>query len=86
VSRDPIPKLSCFNCNGNHNLRDCQLPRNQANINKNRKEFAAKNNTGVRYHLSEDQKFHDMIPGKLSPKLRQALGLKDNQLPIHIYR
>jgi len=86
VSRDPIPKLSCFNCNGNHNLRDCQLPRNQANINKNRKEFAAKNNTGVRYHLSEDQKFHHMMPGKLSSKLRQALGLKDNQLPIHIYR
>jgi len=67
-------------------MRDCQLPRNQANINKNRKEFAAKNNTGVRYHLSEDQKFNHVIPGKLSSKLRQALGLKDDELPIHTYR
>ncbi|EZA56879.1 Zinc finger CCHC domain-containing protein 8-like protein [Ooceraea biroi] len=83
---DCVPKLNCFNCNGNHNMRDCPLPRNQANINKNRKEFVAKNNSGVRYHLSDDQRFSHMIPGQLSSKLRQALGLKDNQLPVHIYQ
>ncbi|KYN12559.1 Zinc finger CCHC domain-containing protein 8 like protein [Trachymyrmex cornetzi] len=84
--KDYIPRLSCFNCDGNHNLRDCPLPRNQSNINKKRKEFASKHNTGVRYHLSEDQKFSHMVPGQLSQKLRKALGLKDNQLPRHIYR
>lgn len=84
--KDCAPKLNCFNCNGNHNLRDCPLPKNQTNINKNRKEFAIKNNTGVRYHMSEDQRFSHMIPGQLSHKLRKALGLKDNQLPKHIYR
>ena len=81
-----MPRLSCFNCNGNHNLRDCPLPRNQSNINKKRKEFASKHNMGVRYHLSEDQRFSHMVPGQLSQKLRKALGLKDNQLPRHIYR
>ncbi|XP_011873992.1 PREDICTED: zinc finger CCHC domain-containing protein 8 homolog isoform X2 [Vollenhovia emeryi] len=84
--RDFTPKLNCFNCNGNHNLRDCQLPKNQSNINKNRKEFAMRNNMGVRYHMSEDQRYSHMIPGQLSQKLRDALGVKDNQLPRHIYR
>lgn len=84
--KDFMPKLNCFNCNGNHNLRDCPLPKNQSNINKNRKEFATKYSTGVRYHMSEDQRFGHMIPGQLSQKLRKALGLKDNQLPKHIYR
>lgn len=83
--KDCAPKLNCFNCNGNHNFRDCPLPKNQNNINKNRKEFM-KNNTGVRYHMSEAQRFSHMIPGQLSHKLRKALGLKDNQLPKHIYR
>lgn len=73
---------------GNHSLRDCQLPRNQGNINKNRKEFTTRNNSrlGHRYHLSEEQKFSHMIPGQLSQKLRTALGLKDNDLPKHIYK
>ncbi|XP_020298799.1 zinc finger CCHC domain-containing protein 8 homolog isoform X2 [Pseudomyrmex gracilis] len=85
ISKDAVSKLNCFNCNGNHNMRDCPLPRNQANIKKNRKEFA-KNNIGNRYHMSEDQRFSHIIPGQLSSKLRKALGLKDNQLPRHIYR
>lgn len=79
--------MSCFNCKGNHNLRDCLLPRNYANINKNRKDFTVKYmKSGVRYHLNEEQKFSHIIPGQLSQKLRAALGLKDNELPKHIYR
>lgn len=79
--------MSCFNCGDNHNLRDCQLPRNQANINKNRKDFGIKYmKSGVRYHLNEEQKFSHIIPGQLSQKLRAALGLKNNELPKHIYR
>lgn len=72
---------------GNHSLRNCQLPRNQANINKNRKEFSMRYmRLGVRYHLNEEQKFGHMIPGQLSQNLRAALGLRDNELPKHIYR
>lgn len=67
-------------------MRECPLPKNYANINKNRKEFITKYSAGIRYHMSEDQRFSHMIPGQLSPKLRKALGLKDNQLPKHIYR
>ncbi|KAL0122372.1 hypothetical protein PUN28_007238 [Cardiocondyla obscurior] len=85
TKRSAMPKLNCFNCTGYHNMRDCPLPRNQSVINKNRKEFA-KNSTAARYHVSEDQRFSHMIPGQLSQKLRKALGLKDNQLPKHIYR
>lgn len=67
-------------------MRDCPLPKNHSNISRNRKEFATKYSMGVRYHMSEDQRFSHMIPGQLSQKLRNALGLKDNQLPRHIYR
>ncbi|XP_012528725.2 zinc finger CCHC domain-containing protein 8 homolog [Monomorium pharaonis] len=84
--KDFAPRLNCFNCNGNHVLRDCPLPKNQSNINKNRKEYALKSNMGVRYHTNEDQRFGHMVPGQLSQKLRKALGLKDDELPKHIYR
>lgn len=68
-------------------MRDCPLPKNQSNINKNRKEFATKHGSNnVRYHMSEDQRFSHMVPGQLSQKLRKALGLKNNELPKHVYR
>ncbi|XP_012251506.2 zinc finger CCHC domain-containing protein 8 homolog [Athalia rosae] len=80
------PKLACFNCDGNHNLRDCTERRDYAKVNKNRKIFLA--NQGPRngrYHLDEEQKFGHFTPGKLSKNLRRALGLRDNELPKHIY-
>ncbi|XP_043673637.1 zinc finger CCHC domain-containing protein 8 homolog [Vespula pensylvanica] len=82
-----IRKISCFNCLGNHNLRDCKLPWNKININKNRKELNIKGNSkAVRYHLHDDQRFAQIIPGQISKDLRVALGLKDYELPMHIYR
>ncbi|XP_046737598.1 zinc finger CCHC domain-containing protein 8 homolog isoform X2 [Diprion similis] len=86
LPEDRAPKLSCFNCLGNHNLRDCTKPRNYANINRNRKEFTAnmKPRNG-RYHLEDEQKFGHFVPGHLSKNLRKALGLRDNELPRHIY-
>ena len=84
---DCPPKLMCFNCSENHNLRDCQKPRNQSNIDKNRKSFNMKGNSRtLRYHLEDDQKFGHLVPGQLTSKLRRALGLKDNEIPVHIYR
>ncbi|KAK0160638.1 hypothetical protein PV328_008025 [Microctonus aethiopoides] len=77
------PKICCFNCLGDHNLRDCNVPRNQLEINKNRKEFTVKTGPrNMRYHV-EDQKFK---PGVLSAELRKALGLADNELPRHIFK
>uniref|UniRef100_A0A0C9PS02 CG4622_0 protein n=1 Tax=Fopius arisanus TaxID=64838 RepID=A0A0C9PS02_9HYME len=80
-------KLNCFNCLGSHNLRDCPEPRNVLEINKNRKEFNSRNGPrSVRYHVEEDAKFDHFKPGVLSPELRKALGLADDELPRHIYK
>lgn len=84
---DCCPKLTCFNCMGNHNLRDCDQPKNYGLINKNRKEFASKKGPAVsRYHLEDDQKYDHLVPGQIGENLRRALGLKENSLPKHIYR
>ncbi|XP_033215929.1 zinc finger CCHC domain-containing protein 8 homolog isoform X2 [Belonocnema kinseyi] len=86
VKDDCGPKFTCFNCLGNHNLRDCKEARNYNNIQKNRKEFVSKQgNKNMRYHHDDDQKFGHIIPGQISQSLRKALGLKDNELPRHIY-
>lgn len=83
---DCCPKLTCFNCLGNHNLRDCKEPRNQNNINKNKKDFVSKQSIkNLRYHQDLDQKFGHIVPGNISGNLRKALGIKDNELPRHIY-
>ncbi|OXU24103.1 hypothetical protein TSAR_010674 [Trichomalopsis sarcophagae] len=87
IKEDFGPKMTCFNCMGNHSLRDCDLPRNYLNINKNRKEHAAKRGpTNSRYHLEDDQKYGHFVPGQISSNLRRALGLMDDELPRHIYR
>lgn len=39
-----------------------------------------------RYHVEEDQKYADLKPGKISFLLREALGLRNNELPAYIYR
>lgn len=79
--------MSCFNCLGNHSLRDCSQPRNFNMINKNRRDHNARKGPSTnRYHLEDDQRFGHFIPGHLSPNLRKALGLKDNELPRHIYK
>lgn len=39
-----------------------------------------------RYHVEDDQKYGHLIPGRISGQLRHALGLKRNELPLHIYR
>uniref|UniRef100_A0A2A4J6M4 PSP proline-rich domain-containing protein n=1 Tax=Heliothis virescens TaxID=7102 RepID=A0A2A4J6M4_HELVI len=75
---------SCFNCDGSHQLRDCTLPRDHARIAEKRK---AMNSLRVgRYHIEDEQKYGHLIPGRISGQLRHALGLKRNELPIHIYR
>lgn len=77
----------CFNCLGNHNLRDCTKPRDYGAIETNRKNFNMKaNSKNIRYHLEDNQKFSHIIPGQLSNNLRMALGLRHNELPRHIYK
>ncbi|KAJ8984849.1 hypothetical protein NQ317_013050 [Molorchus minor] len=75
----------CFNCDDNHAIRDCPLPKNYAKINAARQRFKAQKQTS-RYHLEEDQKYGHFTPGKMSDKLREALGLRRNELPPYIYQ
>jgi len=78
---------SCFNCLGDHMIVDCPLPRNPKQISKNKKEFQSKQMPNVpRYHVDDHQKFGHIKPGLLSSKLREALRLRDDQLPEFVYR
>ena len=39
-----------------------------------------------RYHTDEEQKFPHVQPGKISDRLRKAMGLRPDQAPPYIYR
>ncbi|XP_044755169.1 uncharacterized protein LOC123314116 [Coccinella septempunctata] len=78
-------KKICFNCDGDHALKDCNIPRNHRRINQARQQFQDKYKT-VRYHVEQNQKLADLKPGVISENLRIALGLNKNELPNHIYR
>lgn len=74
----------CFNCEKtNHSLRDCPEPRNMKKVNKARNEF---NKRELRYHDDAENDSSLNQPGKISEDLRNALGLGDTQLPLHVYR
>lgn len=84
ANKDSGPKRgqSCFNCDGDHNLRDCKKPRNHQKINANRRA-KGKNE---RYHVDLSQKYGHLRPGQVSSKLAKALGLKSKDLPMHVFR
>ncbi|CAH2990509.1 unnamed protein product [Chilo suppressalis] len=92
ISNNPIKEPSppptlrrtplCFNCDGPHQLRECRMPRNNTRIAEKRK-----NMTRVgRYHIEDEQKYGHLIPGRISGKLRHALGLKRHEHPLYIYK
>uniref|UniRef100_A0A182FB10 PSP proline-rich domain-containing protein n=2 Tax=Anopheles albimanus TaxID=7167 RepID=A0A182FB10_ANOAL len=83
VARIPRAKQSCWNCEGDHGLKDCKEPRNYTKIRQQKEIFQKKND---RYHADLEQKFGHIIPGQLSDHLREALGLGSRDLPFHIYR
>ncbi|XP_075969884.1 uncharacterized protein LOC142972549 [Anticarsia gemmatalis] len=79
----PARRGLCFNCDGNHTLRDCPEPKDFVRIANKRKSMPVR--VG-RYHVEDDQKFGHLIPGRISGHLRHALGLKRHELPLYIYR
>ncbi|KAI4462255.1 zinc finger cchc domain containing 8 [Holotrichia oblita] len=77
--------VTCFNCNQNHSLRECPVPKNFAKINAARnqlKQQAVK----MRYHTDEEQKYSHFKPGVISADLKKALGVRSNEYPSYIYR
>lgn len=75
----------CFNCDGEHSIKDCTKPRNFAKIRANRQRFSS-GKTAERYHIDVEQKFAKYQPGVLSNDLRNAMGLKKGELPLHILK
>ena len=77
---------SCFNCDGSHIVSDCTQPRDEDKIARRRSEMkGSKGPTSARYHLEGGQKFDHLQPGLPSDKLREALGLRSDELPRYIY-
>ncbi|XP_058831478.1 zinc finger CCHC domain-containing protein 8 homolog [Topomyia yanbarensis] len=83
ATKKPKPRQLCWNCEGDHGLRDCTEPRNFARISKMKQEFMKRTD---RYHVDLEQKYGHIVPGRLTDGLRQALGLGKRDLPMHIYR
>lgn len=78
------PKNQCFNCDGDHTLRDCTEPKNQQKIRDSRNQFGSQRTE--RYHVDANQQFGHFTAGVLSQPLRQALGLREQDVPLHVYR
>lgn len=75
---------SCWNCGGDHNMRDCKEPMNRENISRGKQLF--QRTKTERYHLDAEQKFAHFLPGSISENLREALGLRKRELPLYIYK
>lgn len=74
---------TCWNCNKpGHSMRDCQVPHSREKVFKNKRAFVQSQAASKRYH---DNKFAKFRPGHHSSKLREALGLRSNELPRYIY-
>lgn len=80
------PKNVCFNCEGDHAMRDCTQPRNAQKIRENRQNFGGGAGRQERYHVDANQKFANLEAGRVSEELRMALGLRPGDLPMHVYR
>lgn len=74
----------CFNCDGDHTMRDCTERKDYQKINATRSKFRVKGKVD-RYHEEIEQRLGHFQPGKLSRELRDALGLRKRDLPAHIY-
>ncbi|XP_053665080.1 zinc finger CCHC domain-containing protein 8 homolog [Anopheles marshallii] len=83
LSKRPKAKQTCWNCEGEHALKDCKEPRNYARIRQKKEEFQKKSD---RYHVDQEQRYGHFVPGTLSLDLRNALGLGPRDLPLHVYK
>lgn len=77
---------ACFNCDGSHAIKDCTKPKDLAKIKQNRAKFSSNKLSYERYHVDVEQRFGHLVAGELSKDLRNALGLRSKELPMHIYR
>ena len=89
------PRLECFNCLSiNHRVQECPVRIDEERISIHRNLFATQSFQAQeqaqllsnRYTSDLESKANrGFIPGKISNELREALGIKSNQLPPYIY-
>lgn len=87
-STPSIHVKTCFNCLGNHHMKECPEKYNKQRIARNRKNFVMSlPSSNTRYHEDDEhgKKPGSGQPGEISPTLREALGLKWYQLPNYVY-
>lgn len=77
------PKNNCWNCGGDHMLRECTKPKDNSMINRAKNAF--NRSKTERYHVDFD-KFGQFQAGVISDDLRKALGMGRRDLPSYIYR
>ena len=68
----------------------CTQPRNREEIARNRARYLASRpqpQSRTRYHdaLREQQRYDGFKPGIISPRLREALGMRESDLPPFVY-
>jgi zinc finger CCHC domain-containing protein 8 len=89
------PRQECFNCLSiNHRVQECPVKIDEERISIHRNLFTTQS-----FHAQEQAQLlsnrytsdleskanRGFMPGKISNELREALGLKSNQLPPYIY-
>ncbi|GFU26795.1 zinc finger CCHC domain-containing protein 8 [Nephila pilipes] len=82
TAEEKVQTMQCFNCLGCHHMKDCPEKIDRLKVAANKKDLLMENT--ARYH--EEERKNSVKPGTLSFTARQALGLKDNQLPPYIYK
>lgn len=87
--------MECFNCLAtNHRVNDCPVKIDEERIKIHKKIFTNQSLQAqeqaelysTRYTSDLDSKENrGFVPGKISDQLREALGIRQNQLPPYIY-
>jgi zinc finger CCHC domain-containing protein 8 len=90
------PNQECFNCLAtSHKIQDCPIKQDQERIDMHRKNYTSQSLAAHEQHQlfsnrytndsGENKTNRGFQAGKISESLREALGLKKNQLPQFIY-
>ena len=85
--------MECFNCLAlNHRVTECPIKIDEERIRIHRQMF----NSQSQQALDQSQLFStrytsksgdgQIVPGRVSAQLREALGLRENQIPPFVYR
>lgn len=83
-----VKKAACFNCGGDHTLRECPERKDMKKIQRARQEFqeSMSSSKKQRYILDERDVTEKFKAGQISDNLKEALGIQDKQLPPFLYQ